>query len=92
MFKKKHDTQKENQSDEFEMILLKTTSDNYELDLIKNLLDDQNIPYVLKDQGIGGYMRIISGDSLYGTDIFVEKALFEKAKTILDEFPWEDTE
>ncbi len=87
MSKKKYDAQKESQSYDFEMVLLKTASNNYELDLMKDLLDEHKIPYIIKDRGIGGYMRIISGGSLYGTDILVEKSLFEKAKAILDEFP-----
>lgn len=87
MSKKKYDAQKENQTYDFEMVLLKTVSNNYELDLMKDLLDEHKIPYIIKDRGVGGYMRIISGASLYGTDILVEKSLFEKAKAILDEFP-----
>ena len=87
MSKKKYDDQKENQEYDFEMVLLKTVSNNYELDLMKDLLDEHKIPYIIKDRGVGGYMRIISGASLYGTDILVEKSLFEKAKAILDEFP-----
>lgn len=77
-----------NPSDNFEMVLLKTANNNYELELMKNLLDEHNIPYIIKERGSGGYMRIVSGASLYGTDILVEKSMFEKAKTILDAFPW----
>lgn len=90
MFEKKDDIQRENTSNDFEMVLLKTASNNYELDLMKNLLDEHNISYILKDRGMGGYMRIIGGYSLYGTDILVERSSFEKAKEILDEFPWDD--
>lgn len=90
IFKKKNDVKKENGSDEFEMVLLKTIGDNYELNVIKGLLDEHKIPYIIKDRGIGGYMRIISGKFLYQTDILVGKLLFEKAQTILDEFPWDD--
>lgn len=89
MSKKKYDAQKENQEYDFEMVLLKTVSNNYELDLMKDLLDEHKIPYIIKDRGVGGYMRIISGASLYGTDILVEKSMFEKAKAILDAFPWD---
>lgn len=77
-------------SDEIEMVLLRTTNNNYELDLIKNLLEDADIPYLMKERGIGSYMRMISGDSMYGTDIFIEEKLLEKAEAILDEFPWEE--
>lgn len=84
MFKNKDKT------DEIEMVLLRTTNNNYELDLIKNLLEDADIPYLIKERGIGSYMRMISGDSMYGTDIFIEEKLLEKAESILDEFPWEE--
>ena len=77
---------------EIEMVLLRTTNNNYELDLIKNLLEDADIPYLIKERGIGSYMRMISGDSMYGTDIYVQKDLLEKAESVLDEFPWEEME
>lgn len=79
-----------NKNDNIEMVILKTTSDNYELSLIKGLLDDASIPYVLKDHGIGGYMRVFGGSSLYGTDILVEASMFEVAMAIIDEFEWQD--
>ena len=76
-------------SDEIEMVLLRTTNNNYELDLIKNLLEDADIPYLMKERGIGSYMRMISGDSMYGTDIFIEEKSLEQAEAVLDKFPWE---
>jgi hypothetical protein len=76
---------KKNQSDDLQMVVLKTSSNNYEIDLIKSLLEENEIPYILKERGIGGYMKIISGSSLFGTDILVEKSSLEKAKTLMDE-------
>ena len=73
-----------------EMVLLKTIYNSVELNFIKNLLDENAIPYIMQDYGSGGYMRIASGFSIYGTDILVEKSMYEKAKTIIDEFPWDD--
>ena len=90
MSKKKYDAQKENQEYDFEMVLLKTVSNNYELDLMKDLLDEHKIPYIIKDRGVGGYMRIISGDSIYGTDILVEESVIERAESLINDFPWED--
>lgn len=78
--------------EEVKLIFLRTTNDIHELNIIKEILDDNEIPYVLKDRGIGGYMRIISGNLLYGTDILVEESTAEKAKAILDEFPWNKKE
>ncbi|MBZ2174471.1 DUF2007 domain-containing protein [Schnuerera sp. xch1] len=86
---KKSDDHKKSYKDKIELILLKTTNDSHELSLIRNLLDQNNIPYILKDRGSGGYMRIMSGFSIYGTDILVEKSTFKKAKSIIDELPWD---
>ena len=45
---------------------------------------------MIKDHGSGGYMRIASGYSIYGTDILVEKSMYQKAKVIIEDFPWEN--
>lgn len=89
MFKRKK-AKKNNQSNEIGLILLRTTSNNFELEMIKSILDDNNIPYILKDYGIGGYMRIISGDSSpYRTDILVESSTYNRAKEILEQITFE---
>lgn len=77
-----------NKDKDLEIVLLTTTNNDYELLTIKTLLEDNNIPYILKDKETGGYMRIIGGTSIYGTDILVEKSAYEKAKNILGNFPW----
>ncbi|NLW41142.1 MAG: DUF2007 domain-containing protein [Tissierellia bacterium] len=75
---------------DIQMVLLKTVYSKVELNFIENLLNEHNIPYILKDYGSGGYMRIYSGYSIYGTDILVEKSMFEKANTLIEEFPWNE--
>ena len=89
MFWKKND-QEEEQDDEFELVLLKTITNNYEQDLIVNILEDNEIPTIIRDHGIGGYMRVISGTSIFQTDILVAKAMYERAKEIVDELPWSE--
>ena len=88
--KKEYKLQEKNDSDSFELTLLTTANNDHELNLMKNLLEEHDIAYMIKDYGTGGYMRIITGSSLYGTDILVEKSEFEKAKAILDEFTWNE--
>lgn len=75
---------------DIQMVLLKTVYSKVELNFVENLLNEHNIPYILKDYGSGGYMRIYSGYSIYGTDILVEKSMFEKANTLIEEFPWNE--
>lgn len=90
MFKKDKGIKENDHVDEIELVVLKTINNNFELGLIKNILEENQIPYIVKDQGTGSYMRIISGDSLYETEILVEKSTFEKANSIIEGFPWSD--
>lgn len=80
MFKKRN-----KKSNEIELVLLKSINNNYDLSIITAILDDNNIPYIIKEHGAGGYMRIIGADtSIYRTDILVEKSTYEQAKEIID--------
>ncbi|WP_313756163.1 DUF2007 domain-containing protein [Tissierella sp.] len=88
MFKRKN-AKKNKQSNEIDLVLLRTTNNNFELGIIKSILDDNNIPYIVKDYGAGGYMRIISGDSPYRTDVLVEKSNYNQAKEILEQITFE---
>ena len=90
MFWKKNHQEEEKQDDEFELVLLKTITNNYEQDLIVNILEDNEIPTIIRDHGIGGYMRVISGTSIFQTDILVAKSMYERAKEIIDELPWSE--
>lgn len=80
MFKKR-----DKKSNDIDLVLLKTINNNYELDIIKSILEDNNIPYIIRDYGAGGYMRVAYGSSIYRTDIMVEKSTFEQAKEIIDQ-------
>lgn len=90
MFWNKKDIEEEKQDDEFEIVLLETVNDNYQLELIKNLLEDEGIQFILKDEGAGGYMRVIAGSSMFSTDILVASGDYTRAKEIIDELPWNE--
>lgn len=83
----KHSDHKKKRDEDLELVVLKAVNNQHELDFIKILLEDNNIPFIVKDYGSGGYMRIIGGSSMYRTDILVERSMFEKAKALLDEVP-----
>ena len=76
--------------DELKLVLLRTVNDNIEFNLTKALLEDNDIPYIVKDYGVGGYMRIIGGDSFTRTDILVEESFYEKANDILEQITWKE--
>lgn len=73
-----------NNADDVNIIKLRSISNEMELGMIKEILEDNRIPYIIKDYGPGGHMRIISGGSLYGTDVMVEEDDFDKANSLLE--------
>lgn len=77
---------KEKSGDKVELVLLRSTSDVYELDLIKGLLEEAGIPFIIKEPGSSGYMRIIGGTSVFGTNVYVDATTFEEAEEILLSF------
>ena len=63
--------------------LLTTVYDEGSLAIIRGLLEAENIPYLAKERGSGSAMRIMTGFSMFGTDIFVPLALIDKARELL---------
>jgi len=63
--------------------LLTTAYGNEELAAIEALLRSAKIPYRLCDRGAGGVVRVISGYTMYGTDVFVREEDLETAKELL---------
>ncbi len=66
------------------VVKLKSIGNEIELDMIKAILEDNDIPYIVKDYGAGGHMRIISGVSPFNTDVMVSKDDLEQAKNLLE--------
>lgn len=66
-----------------EVDLLTTVYDVVKLGIIRGLLEDEQIPYLVHERGTGSAMRIMTGFSLFGTDIFVPKAAIERAKGLI---------
>ena len=64
-------------------VLLTTAYGNEELAAIEALLRSADIPYRLCDRGAGGIVRVISGYTMYGTDVFVRPDDMETAKELL---------
>lgn len=79
----KNSKNNEQENPDIELVNLKTTNNNYEISLIEGILNDNSIPYILKEKESGSYMKIIGGFSLYGTDILVEKNDFERANELI---------
>lgn len=69
-----------------DVTLLTTTHDDVEKMIICGILEEENIPFLAKDRGAGEAVRVVTGYSMYGCDIFVPNDLFEKANALLDDY------
>ena len=69
-----------------DVALLTTTHDDVEKNIICGILEEENIPFLAKDRGAGEAVRVVTGYSMYGCDIFVPSDLLEKANALLDDY------
>ena len=71
-------------SDGDEVDLLITTYDLGELAVVRSILEAENIPYLARERGSGSMVKIVTGFTMYGTDVFVPKAALERAQDLLE--------
>lgn len=50
-----------------------TYYDNASLELVQSLLREAGIPFLCKDRGAGGAVRLLAGYNMYGADLFVRE-------------------
>ena len=65
---------------------LTTVHNEAELSIMRSILESENIPYAVRERGSGSIVKVIMGYSMYGSDIFVPKALEAQALELLDAF------
>ena len=66
-----------------DLALLTTAYDPTYLAIVKSILEDAKIPFLTKDRGSGAAVRVIMGYSMFGTDIFVPRELYETALELI---------
>jgi hypothetical protein len=69
--------------DKLELVALTEVENEFELGIITAILKDNGIPFIIKNKGSGGYMRIVTGSSPYSTCIMVEKSMLERAGELI---------
>ena len=65
---------------------LTTVHDDVEKSLLCGILEEEGIPYLLKDRGSGEAVRILAGFSMFGCDIYVPEELFDQANELLEAY------
>jgi hypothetical protein len=66
--------------------VLTTVYGNAELCIIRSILESEGIPYRVRDRGAGGVVRLVTGDSAFGSDILVPEEKLEEATQLLEAF------
>lgn len=72
-----------NYESDINLIKLRSITNEMEFGMIKEILDDNKIPYIIRDYGPGGHMRLIGGSSIFGTDLMVKEDDFDRANDLL---------
>ncbi|MHB1485649.1 MAG: putative signal transducing protein [Saccharofermentanales bacterium] len=67
-------------------VLLITATDMIKTKIIEGLLNESDIPYYTKDNRFGGYIKVLMGGPVYGTDFYIGKDDFKAAKDIIDAY------
>lgn len=62
---------------------LMVVSSQLELNIVTAVLEDNDIPFYIKDQSAGNSMRILSGSTIYNAEIIVGEEDYEEAKDLV---------
>ena len=74
---------KKSEAVSIEPVLLATFEDLVSAEIFKDVLTDNNIPYC---EPQGESMRVVFGGSFASEELYVDKADYDKAKDLYDEF------
>ncbi len=59
--------------------LLVTVYDNVQLSMVRSLLEAESIPYLVRERGSGSAVKIVTGISSFGSDVYVPTSKLEEA-------------
>lgn len=65
---------------------LATLMNDIEVEMIKELFEDNDIPLFVQHRETGEFMTIYAGNSIFGIDLFVQDENFDQAKLLYDSF------
>ncbi len=70
----------ENNKNEVEIF---SSPNEYEINQVCSILNDNNIPFIRKDYGSGSYMNIYFGQSMQNKKVFVNEDCYDKALELI---------
>lgn len=66
------------------MRLLASLFNPISLSIAEEILSENGVPFLKKERGSGGLVRLIAGFQTFGTDLFVLAEHFERATELLE--------
>ncbi len=75
-----------------EPVLLMSFQDQNEMRLAAGILDRAGIPYLLKEPGSGEYLRLVTGQNMFGTELYVDPRVQRAALRLLRRHDQEEGE
>lgn len=66
--------------------LLTTVESFSESNMMKAFFKDEGIPVLVKDLGMGGFMKVTMGFTVFGQELYVSDDDYERAKELLKAF------
>ena len=69
-----------------ELKVLFIAGNEFELGAVTSILKDNGMPYLIKDRGLGAYMRIYSARTIEGTEILVNEESLDRARELIANF------
>ena len=72
--------------------LLVTVYDNVRLSMVRSLLEAESIPYLIRERGSGSAVKIVTGISSFGSDVYVPASKLETATDAIAVLLGEDVE
>ncbi|MBQ9557316.1 MAG: DUF2007 domain-containing protein [Clostridia bacterium] len=73
-------------NEDIKLKLLTTVSSFTESQMITSLLKDEGIPVLVKDLGLGGFMKVTMGYTVFGQELYVSETDFDRAAELVKAF------
>ncbi|WP_409228146.1 putative signal transducing protein [Gudongella sp. SC589] len=79
-------------TDNVDLVVLRTVENEFEMNMITAILEDNKIPFIVKNKGSGSYMRILTGSSPFLTHILIDSRDLERSIELISPIVGEDLE
>ena len=77
---------KKQDNNENEPVFVVGISNTVLCEIYKDLLKENNIPFICRQNGAGGYIKVLTGGFLVTDNIYVKKDDYGKAKELYDNY------